>query len=313
MGARKAHIDTFERPPLLVLVDRQWGVVSLEQLRALGLSDGAIRGMLRRRELRPLYRGVYALGHGALRPEGHRLAAVLACGPGAALSHRAAAAHLDLLPSASAYVDVTATRTRHGHPGIRLRRARSLDARDVTTLRGIPTTTVPRTALDIAATEPQRLERLLAQADRLGLYDATALDAVVTRNIGHAGVAALRAMARVAPQLTRSDIEAILLDLARIHDLGAIISDHPIHLPIAGPIVVDFFLPGARVVIEVDSWRHHRSRASFEGDRARDLELTAHGYVPVRVTDRQLRGTAAQLAQLLSAVVTGPTRSRSRS
>jgi hypothetical protein len=78
VGARRAHIDTFKRPPLLVLVDRQWGVVSLEQLRALGLSDGAIRGMVRRRELRPLYRGVYALGHAALRPEGRWLAAVLA-------------------------------------------------------------------------------------------------------------------------------------------------------------------------------------------------------------------------------------------
>lgn len=266
-----------------------------------------------RGRLRPLYRGVYAYGHVALRPEGRWLAAVLACGPGAALSHRSAAALMNLLPTAGARIDVIARRTRHPRQGIRLHRARSLDARDVTNTRGIRTTTAARTALDIAATEPKRLERLLAQADRLGLYDATAIDAVMARNNGHPGIPALRAQIGTTPQLTRSDLEAILLDLVRAHDLGAIISDHPMHLPVAGEITVDFFLPGANVVIEVDSWRHHRSRASFESDRARDLELTARGHVPVRLTDRQLRGTRAQLAQLLSAVVTGPRRSRSRS
>jgi very-short-patch-repair endonuclease len=313
VGARKAHIDTIARPPLLVVVDRQWGVVSLEQLRELELSDGTIRGMLRRRDLRPLYRGVYALGHASLRPEGRWLAAVLACGPGAALSHRSAAALMDLLPTASARIDVIASRSRHPQRGIRLHRARCLDARDVTRVSGIPTTTIPRTALDLAATEPHRVERLLAQADRLGHSDAAALDAVMARNNGHLGIVALRAMTGTTPQLTRSDVEAILLDLARSHHLGAIIADHPIHLPWAGEITVDFFLPLTGVVIEVDSWRHHRSRSSFEADRARDLELTAHGYIPVRVTDRQLRGSRVQLAQLLSAVVTGPRRSRSRS
>ncbi len=274
---------------------------------------GARKHWLATGRLRPLYRGVYALGHASLRPEGRWLAAVLACGPGAALSHRSAAARHDLLPTASARVDVIARRTRHPQRGINLHRARALDPRDVTSVSGIPTTTVPRTALDIAASEPRRLERLLAQADRLGLYDAIALDAVMARNTGHPGVRTLRSMTGTTPQLTRSDVEAVLLDLARAHDLGAIVSDHPIHLPIAGEITVDFLLPRAGVVIEVDSWRHHRSRASFEADRARDLELTAHGYVPVRVTDRQLRGTRAQLAALLSAVVSGPRRSRSRS
>lgn len=295
MGARKAHIDTLARPPLLVVVDRQWGVLSLEQLRTLGLSDGTIRGMLRRRELRPLYRGVYALGHASLRPEGRWLAAVLACGFGAALSHRSAAARHDLLPSAKAGIDVISNRTRHRQPGVHLHRARSLDARDVTGATTLPATTIPRTALDLAATEPpHRVERLLAQADRQGRYDQNALADVIARNPGHRGAKPLRAQIATTPQLTRSDVEAILLDLARAHDLGAIISDHPIHLPIAGEITVDFFLPRAGVVIEVDSWRHHRSRAAFESDRARDLELTAHGCRPVRVTDRQLRGTRAR-------------------
>lgn len=313
MGARKAHSHTEERPPLLALVDRQWGVVARRQLLALGVSDGAVRHWLRTRRLRPLHHGVYAYGHASLRPEGRWLAAVLACGPGAVLSHRTAAALLDLLPTASARVDVVAPRTRHPRPGIRLHRARSLDARDTTHVSGIPTTTVARTALDVAATEPpHRLERLLAQADRLGLYDGRALEAVLARNGGHAGIGALRAQTGTTPMLTRSELEAILLDLARAHDLGAILSDHPMHLPGAGPVVVDFFLPRAGLVIEVDSWTHHRSRASLEADRARDLELTALGHRPVRLTDRLLR-RPDQVAALLSAVVSGPRRSRSRS
>jgi hypothetical protein len=76
-----------------------------------------------------MHHGVYALGHPVLRREGRRLAAVLACGPNAVLSHRTAAAHWDLLRTDQTRIDVTAPRGRHGAPGIRLHRSRSLDAR----------------------------------------------------------------------------------------------------------------------------------------------------------------------------------------
>ncbi|MGZ6641283.1 MAG: DUF559 domain-containing protein [Solirubrobacteraceae bacterium] len=291
-------------PPLLALVDAQWGVVARGQLRALGLSDGTVTSWLRTRRLRPLHRGVYAVGHDALRAEGRWLAAVLACGPGAMLSHRSAAALLDLLPYASATIHVTAPRSRHQQRGIRLHRARSLDALDTTTVRGIPTTAVPRTALDLAATEPpHRTERLLAQADRLGIYDGRALDDVIARNNGHRGTGALGAHLHRAPLLTRSELEAILLQAARARGIEDPLSDHPIHLPQDGPITVDFYFPSARLIIEADSWRHHRSRASFEDDRARDLELTALGYRVVRLTARQLRAGAAEVLALVAALL----------
>ena len=111
-----------------------------------------------------MHRGVYAVGHRVLRAEGHRLAAVLACGPGAVLSHRSAAAHWGLLGTDQERVDVTAPATRHGIPGIRLHRSRSLDARDTTSHEGIPITTIARTLLDLAATARSRAARAGARA-----------------------------------------------------------------------------------------------------------------------------------------------------
>lgn len=290
-----------------MVVDRQWGVVSRGQLRDLGMTRGAVEHWLAVGRLRPLHRGVYALGHASLRPEGRWLAAVLACGPGAALSHRSAAAILDLLPYASAAIHVTAPRSRHPRPGIRVHRARSLDVRDLTSVGGIPTTTVARTALDLAATEPpNRVERLLAQADRLGLYDGRGLDDVLARNNGHPGSGALAARLHRAPLITRSELEALLLRAARAHGLSDPLSDHPIHLPDGGEITVDFYFPGAGLVIEADSWRHHRSRAAFEADRARDLELTALGHRVVRLTDRQLRQDPRRVFGLVRRLLPGP-------
>jgi predicted transcriptional regulator of viral defense system len=158
------------------LAGRQWGVVASRQLVAAGLSRAGIVRRVRAGRLHPIYRGVYAVGHEVLSREGRWMAAVLACGEGAVLSHVSAAAHWELLSTAAARIDVTAAPSRHGAPGIRLHRSRSLDARDTTTHRGIPVTTRARTLLDLAATvAPQRLERAIAQAERLRLYDDRAI------------------------------------------------------------------------------------------------------------------------------------------
>jgi hypothetical protein len=119
------------------LASRQWGVVSRAQLLALGISCGALEHWLSVGRLQLLYRGVYAVGHRSLRVEGWRLAAVLACGPGAVLSHRTAAAHWGLLRTDQTRIDVTTRRGRHGAPGIRLHRSRSLDEKDTTRHQGI--------------------------------------------------------------------------------------------------------------------------------------------------------------------------------
>ncbi len=290
--------------PLVALVDRQWGVVSRRQLLALGVAGGTVDAWLATGRLRPIHRGVFAYGHAHLRVEGRWLAAVLACGPRAALAGRSAAAALDLLPYASATVHVICERALRPRPGVRPHRTRSLVAHEVTDVHGVPTTTVARTALDVAASEPRpRLERLLAQADRLGIYDLRALEAVIDRHPGHHGAGALSALIAAVPLLTRSELEALLLEVARAHGVGPPISDHPIHLPRGGPITVDFAFPGARLIVEADSWQHHRSRASFESDRARDLELTALGYRVARLTDRMLRGEPREILTLVASLL----------
>jgi hypothetical protein len=147
-------------------------VVSRAQLVARGSSRTAVDAWVRWRRLRVVHRGVYAGGGAVLPREGRWLAAVLACGEGAVLSHLSAAVHWNLLSYDAPQPEVTALASRQGVPGIRLHRSRSLDAQDTTNHQGIPTTTVHRTLLDIAAHVPEHhLERALAQAERLQLYD----------------------------------------------------------------------------------------------------------------------------------------------
>jgi predicted transcriptional regulator of viral defense system len=124
----------------------QWGVVSRAQLQTLGLSSAVVDTWIRRGRLHRVYRGVYAVGHAALGAKARLLAAVLACGAGAVLSHVSAAVHWGLLHSDALRVDVTAPATRRGAPGIRLHRSRSLDARNKDVHQGIPVTTVARHA-----------------------------------------------------------------------------------------------------------------------------------------------------------------------
>src|SRR5262245_16216333 len=171
MVARLTH-GTRERdgpPPDLAVAElaaTQWGVVSIEQLGALGLGRSTVTRRVQAGRLHRLYRGVYAVGHVHLGREGRQLAAVLACGEGAVLSHRSAASHWALLDTQSGLIDVTAARSREGTPGIRLHSARALGRHDTTTHEGMPITSVARTLLDLAASvRPDRLERALAQAE----------------------------------------------------------------------------------------------------------------------------------------------------
>ena len=192
------------------LAIRQWGVVSVEQLHALGLTSAALTRRVQAGRLHRLYRGVYAVGHDRLRREGRFLAAVFACGDGAVLSHLSAAVHWGLLGTEQAKVDVTARRGRRGVPGVRLHRSRVLDARDSTTHDGMPITGLARTLLDLAATLPaHRLERALAQAERLRIYDHRAITDVIARTNGHRGGAILARATALEPRLTRSDLEAL--------------------------------------------------------------------------------------------------------
>jgi hypothetical protein len=267
------------------LASRQWGVVSRRQLLALGVSRGAVEHWLSVGRLQLLYRGVYAVGHRSLRVEGRRLAAVLACGPGAVLSHRTAAAHWGLLPTSQTGIDVTAPRGRHGAPGIRLHRTRSLDAHDTTSHQGIPTTTVSRTLLDLAATaRSTELERALAQAERLRLYDHRAVESVIARSNGHRGAQLLARATMREAKWTRNEWEAAFLKLLRQAGMPEPLTNDAFDVPDHGHCEPDYHWPAQRVIVELDGFETHGTRAAFRNDRAKDAALTASGYRVLRFT-----------------------------
>ena len=218
-------------------------------------------------------------------PRGDGSRAVLACGPRAVLSHRSAAAHWGLLATQQSAIDVTAPRSRDGVPGIRLHRSRSLEGRDTTTHEGIPVTTIARTLLDLAATtRSDRLERALAQAERLQLYDHRAITDVLTRNNGHRGTGALARATAAEPKLTRSELEAKFLALAR----AAGLVEPAVNTSVAAldhkPCEVDFYFPAHHLVVETDGWETHGTKAAFKSDRRKDAALTAAGYRVMRFT-----------------------------
>ena len=265
---------------------------------ALGLSADAIGRRVRSGRLRPLHRGVYAVGHLVLRREAHWLAATLACGDAAVLSHAAAASHWGIRQSAASLIDVTvpggAGRRR---PGLRVHR-RALLPEEITTHEAIPVTTPARTLLDLAATLPRRaLERAVDQTEVLRLFDLTALDATIRAHQGRPGAPRLRAVLErhsVGSTLTRSELEERFL---RFCDERGIASPR-VNATVAG-LEVDFYWPRPRLVVELDGWAFHRTRAAFERDRTRDALLAARGVRVLRFTHRQLIATPGDVARAL--------------
>jgi very-short-patch-repair endonuclease len=277
---------------------RQWGVVSRAQLADMEIAAATVDAWVRRGRFVVVHRGVYAVGHAVLRREGRWLAAVLACGEGAVLSHVSAATHWGLLQTGASLIDVTARRARHGTTGIRLHRSRSLIAGDTADHQGIPITTVPRTLLDLAATLPaHRLERALAQAQRLRLYDHRAIEDVITTANGHRGTSLLAQATAQEPKFTRSELEAWFLNLVREIELPEPLVNFTLTAPDHPRLEVDFCWPSQRLIVELDGWDTHRTRAAFEQDRRRDAALQAVGWRVLRFTWRENRATIQRRLQ----------------
>ena len=166
--------------PIAEIAARQGGVVSRAQLVGLGLSTSGIDRRVGAGRLHRIHRGVYAVGHPQVGEVGRRWAAVLACAPGAVLSHESAGAAWDLVRAPSGAVHVTIRPGGHrAVPGIRLHRSRSI-GREITTLEGLPVTTVARTLIDLAGSglRARRLEALVDRAEQLHLVDFAELRAM---------------------------------------------------------------------------------------------------------------------------------------
>jgi predicted transcriptional regulator of viral defense system len=204
----------------------QHGVVSRGQLLDAGLTTTMIVKRTRSGQLVPLHRGVYAVGHAHLRTEGHWLAAVLAVGDQAVLSHRDAAALHDLRPSNRPRIDVSTAKERKPTAKIQVHGRRPLDARDVTSIDGIRVTTVARTLVDLAEVlTHQALTKVCGEAERQHKLDVNGIEEAIGRVRGRRGQSVAKLRAALAElkdhgaTLTRSHLEDRFLSLLDAHDL----------------------------------------------------------------------------------------------
>ncbi len=273
---------------LAVLADRQWGLVTHDQLLAAGLSRKQIAHLRRRRLLRALHRGVYALGHRALTRQAHDLAAVLACGPGALLSHHSAAVAWGMLPATDEPRHVTVVgRPCRSKPGLTVHRVTALAPGDLTRRDGIPVTSPARALIDMAATVgPRELERAFDEGRVQRLLTPATLEAALSRYPHRRGATRLHALLdpRRGSTRSRSNLEERFLTLLRRARLP--LPEMNVQL---GPFNVDFLWRAHRLVVELDSYRYHQTRSAFERDREKDLFLRARQLDVLRLTDGQLQ------------------------
>jgi very-short-patch-repair endonuclease len=281
---------------VLAVAARQHGVIAYEQLLAAGLSPDAVRHRGRSGWLRRIHRGVYLVGP-IEPPLARAMAATLACGRGAQLSHHPAAILRGLLPGPARGMHVTVP-GRHvaGPAGVTVHRTDGLDPRDATRHLGIPVTSPARTLLDLATeATPRELARAIEQAQILNLVTARSLHAQFARYPHHKGLAAVREATTAEPRLTRSEAERRLLELIRT----ARLPEPETNVRVAGH-EVDFLWREHALVVEVDGYAFHATRAAFERDRRRDAALKAHGIDTIRVSWTQIAGEPAALVALLA-------------
>ena len=291
-----------EPPPpdhaIAALAARQHGVVERRQLLALGFTRAAIETRVRTGRLHRIHRSVYAVGHARLTRNGRFTAAALACGDGAVISHRSAAALWDLTREAPVNVDVT--RVANGgraRPGITIHRTRRLPDHERAQVDGIPVTSVARTLLDL--TDVVSIDRPVAQADRLGLLDVHAIHRAVDDNPGRRGTKRLL-QAIDTPILTRSELENRFLALVRTAGLP----QPRVNAKVAG-LEVDFHWPDHHLVVETDGLAFHRSRTAQERDREREAVLARAGLRTHRFTHRHVVGDPRGVEDTLRALLGG--------
>src|SRR5207302_645130 len=266
----------------------QHGVVAHRQLVELGLGRKAIQYRLAAGRLHRLHLGVYAVGHPRVTGPGRWMAAVLACGDGALLSHRSAGALWGIGSGAGSRVDVTAIgRSRRGHPGITLHQVRGLHPDDRARRDGVPVTSLARTILDLAEVlNRSQLARAFEEAERLQLLDVRAIRRLCERSAGRRGLGPLGNLLsnhmRPLPE-TRSELERLFVDLCR----AAALPPPALNVSVAG-FEVDAVWQDRGLVVELDGFAFHRTRAAFERDRARDATLQLAGYRVLRLTARRL-------------------------
>lgn len=282
------------------LVAKQHGVVARWQLVELGLSRKAIEQRIRRGRLRPVMRGIYAVGRPGLTRRGRWMAAVLSCGRQAVLSHRSAAAHWEFgrEDRGPIHVSTRGTSARR-RPGIRVHRRLGLRPGDLTEHRGIPVTEPVRTLLDLTLDlSDLQLERAVNEADKRDLVDPETLRAALDEHRGERGVARLRELLdRETFRLSDSALEVLFRPIARAAGLP-----EPQTKQMVNGFEVDFFWPQLGLVVETDGLQYHRTPTQQARALLRDQTHTAAGMTSLRFSYAQVKFEPGYVLDRLSAV-----------
>lgn len=283
---------------IAALAEAQFGVVARWQLSELGLERGAIGRRLGAGRLHRLHAGVYAVGHDAHRPEAVWIAAVLACGARAVLSHRSAAALWAIRAGEGPHPDVTVpTRNGRRRPGIVIHRS-PLAASDVVVRAGIAVTSPARTLVDLdRILDDGELVRAVRETQYLGLFDLAAIEELLGRRPSRR----LRGLVE-DPVLTESALEDRFLAICDRFHIARPVTQQPL-----GRRRVDFLWPRERVVVETDGWQGHGTRSAFQIDRATSNDLQLAGYAVLRFTHADVTKRPADVARQVRGALTAGT------
>jgi len=280
------------------LVRRQHGVLAHRQLLELGMARSSIRWRVKRGRLHPVRRGVYAVGRPHLDRHGRWMAALLACGSEAVLSHGSAAALWGFGQEPRGVVAVSIpARRRCRHPGIRAHRRTGLSPEELSAHEGVPVTAPARTLIDLATQlSPRQLERAVNEADKLDRVRADALHAALAHHRGLPGVARLRALLDpLVFRLSDSDLELLLRPLARAAGLPT-----PETKTWVNGYEVDFFWPELGIVVETDGLRYHRTPSQQTRGLRRDQAHQMAGMRPLRFSHWQVKHEPAYVQGVLA-------------
>lgn len=285
-------------------------VLSRGELMGLGLSRGAIEHRLAVGRLHQLHRGVYAVGHPRVSLRGRWRAAVLAAGPGAALSHRSAAALWGIRPQSGGRIEVTAGARRQPGGPVTVHRRR-LPGDETAIIDGIRVTSVSRTLLDLAEVlSAVAVERAINEAEMLRLCAEPPIDVLLARYPHKRGSGTMRALiarGRIGQTLLRSELEERFLALIDRSGLPRPLLNATVRTGVRA-FECDCVWEAARLAVELDGHASHATRGGFERDRHRDRALQLAGWRVVRITWRQFHeepgAITADLRTLLAAPAT---------
>jgi very-short-patch-repair endonuclease len=275
-------------------------VLTRRDLLALGYTPAGVKHRVETGRLHLISRGIYVVGRRELTPRGRWMAAVLACGDDAVLSHRSAAELWGIAHEEKGRIDVTVRRRSFPHrTGLKVRSRPSLPSRSLTSRFRIPVTSPVQSLIDLATElKPLRLERSVNEADVRDLVDPETLRESLDGYVGIPGVKTLRTMLdRHTFRLSDSDLEVLFRPLALSAGFSLPLSKH-----VLLGYEVDFWFPDQGLVVETDGLRYHRTPSQQARMVRRDQKHQAAGLRVLRFTHWQIAHSPTEVIEVLQTI-----------